>query len=341
MGKPAARITDFHACPMVTPGTPPIPHVGGPIVKGSTNVFTGKLPQARVGDQCVCVGPPDVIAMGSTGVFVNKIPAARMGDQTAHGGVIVVGLPTVLIGESKGSGGGGAPGPMGMGVAEGGFVGGAVPNKSWAGFTPGAPVLMHADAKSLAEVKKAAAVAGTPFCEVCWRAAQSQAQAQSPALPKPPPQPFASAQVSPDPIMEVRQRAQATIQNDIQELGAILVAYQAGYGAALVTSGYFSLKGWVDIGTKARDGQYLDAARDVGFKLMPGLPFDEIPGLKGADPIPGTSQVSSMAAQAGVILGTYATEAVVKAELAAGEVIGSAAYDAYAAIKGMFGRKRK
>jgi uncharacterized Zn-binding protein involved in type VI secretion len=99
MGKPAARATDMHVCPMVTPGVPPIPHVGGPILPPcSVNVFTGKLPQARATDKCLCVGPPDLIAMGSMTVFVNKLMAARMGDQCAHGGAIILGLPTVLIG---------------------------------------------------------------------------------------------------------------------------------------------------------------------------------------------------------------------------------------------------
>lgn len=98
MGQPAARITDMHVCPMVTPGVPPIPHVGGPIVKGAPTVLTGKLPQARVSDMAVCVGPPDIIAMGSMTVLVCKLPAARLGDSTAHGGTIVMGLPTVLIG---------------------------------------------------------------------------------------------------------------------------------------------------------------------------------------------------------------------------------------------------
>jgi uncharacterized Zn-binding protein involved in type VI secretion len=98
VGQPAARITDMHTCPMVTPGTPPIPHVGGPIVQGSPTVITGDMPQARVGDQCICIGPTDIIVMGSPTVFVNDMPAARLGDETAHGGVIVVGLPTVLIG---------------------------------------------------------------------------------------------------------------------------------------------------------------------------------------------------------------------------------------------------
>jgi uncharacterized Zn-binding protein involved in type VI secretion len=95
MGQPAARITDMHVGPMVT-GV--VPHVGGPIVVGSPTVFTGDLPQARVGDALVCVGPPDVIALGSETVLVNSMPAARIGDMTAHGGVIVLGMFTVLIG---------------------------------------------------------------------------------------------------------------------------------------------------------------------------------------------------------------------------------------------------
>ena len=56
-GPPASRITDMHLCPMATPGVPPIPHVGGPVITGALTVLTGKLPQARVTDQCVCVWP--------------------------------------------------------------------------------------------------------------------------------------------------------------------------------------------------------------------------------------------------------------------------------------------
>jgi len=44
------------------------------------------------------VGPPDVIVKASTTVLVGKLFAARIGDMTAHGGFIVVGYPTVLIG---------------------------------------------------------------------------------------------------------------------------------------------------------------------------------------------------------------------------------------------------
>ena len=95
MSFPAARITDMHVCPMVT-GV--VPHVGGPIVKGEFTVLTGMMPQARVTDVAVCVGPPDMIAKGSMTVLVGKLPAARITDLTAHGGTIVMGFPTVLIG---------------------------------------------------------------------------------------------------------------------------------------------------------------------------------------------------------------------------------------------------
>ncbi len=61
-------------------------------------VLIGMMPAATVGDMCVCVGPPDTIAQGSSTVLVCNMPAARIGDMTAHGGVIVAGCPTVLIG---------------------------------------------------------------------------------------------------------------------------------------------------------------------------------------------------------------------------------------------------
>ncbi|MCB0619381.1 MAG: PAAR domain-containing protein [Saprospiraceae bacterium] len=96
---PAARLTDMHVCPMVTPGLPPIPHVGGPITgPGVPNVLIGGLPAAVLGDMCTCVGPPDAIIKGSATVMISGRPAARMGDSTAHGGTIVLGMPTVMIG---------------------------------------------------------------------------------------------------------------------------------------------------------------------------------------------------------------------------------------------------
>jgi len=95
MSAPAARLTDMHVCPMVT-GV--VPHVGGPIVKGQVTVLIGGMPAARATDLATCVGPPDAIAMGSTTVLIGGLPAARMGDLCTHGGTIVSGYPTVLIG---------------------------------------------------------------------------------------------------------------------------------------------------------------------------------------------------------------------------------------------------
>lgn len=97
MGRPAARITDMHTCPMITVL---VPHVGGPILPTCCpTVLIGGLPAARVTDFCTCVGPPDVIVQGSATVFIGGLPAARIGDMTVHGGVIVTGMPTVLIGD--------------------------------------------------------------------------------------------------------------------------------------------------------------------------------------------------------------------------------------------------
>lgn len=96
MGKPAARIGDHHTCPKTTSK---VPHVGGPVVTGSANVFIGGMPAACKGDKVMCIGPPDTIKEGSATVFINGKPAARMGDATAHGGKIVIGCGTVLIGD--------------------------------------------------------------------------------------------------------------------------------------------------------------------------------------------------------------------------------------------------
>ena len=96
MGQPAARVTDMHVCPMVT-GV--VPHVGGPILPpGCPTVMIAGMPAARVGDMATCTGPPDSIILGSFTVMIGGQPAARMGDTTSHGGSIVAGCPTVLIG---------------------------------------------------------------------------------------------------------------------------------------------------------------------------------------------------------------------------------------------------
>ena len=96
MAMPAARVGDMHVCPMVTVL---VPHVGGPILPpGGITTLIGGMPAARVGDMAVCVGPPDVIAMGSFTVLIGGMPAAQLGSMCAHGGAVVMGCPTVLIG---------------------------------------------------------------------------------------------------------------------------------------------------------------------------------------------------------------------------------------------------
>ena len=152
MGKPAARLTDMHVCPMVTPGLPPIPHVGGPIVgPGCPTVLIGSMPAAVMGDMCVCVGPPDTIIMGSTGVFFGKMPAARMGDPTAHGGSIVLGFPTVLIGETS-SGSASSMGDM--------------PADALQNVMNNVTGKLEKQIAQIVTLKEAAAD-GVPFCEQC------------------------------------------------------------------------------------------------------------------------------------------------------------------------------
>ncbi len=93
----AARTGDMHVCPMTT-GT--VPHVGGPALPGANaTVLIGGMPASVIGDRCVCTGPPDTIVKGSATVLIGGVPAARMGDSTAHGGTIVLGCPTVIIGD--------------------------------------------------------------------------------------------------------------------------------------------------------------------------------------------------------------------------------------------------
>jgi uncharacterized Zn-binding protein involved in type VI secretion len=79
--------------------TGPVPHVGGPILPPCCpTVLIGFLPAARVTDMATCVGPPDIIVKGSPTVLIGGLLAARIGDNTAHGGIIVLGCPTVIIG---------------------------------------------------------------------------------------------------------------------------------------------------------------------------------------------------------------------------------------------------
>jgi uncharacterized Zn-binding protein involved in type VI secretion len=85
---------------MATPGLPPIPHAGGPVLPaGAVQVLIGGQPAARMTDMALCIAsPPAPIMKGAFPVPIQSLPAARMTDQTAHGGMLTVGLPTVLIG---------------------------------------------------------------------------------------------------------------------------------------------------------------------------------------------------------------------------------------------------
>lgn len=95
-GQPAARLNDHHTCPAVTNW---VPHVGGPISSASTDVIICGMGAARLGDAAICVGPVDQLIMGSPTVLINSMSAVRQGDVSAHGGLVVAGCPTVLIGQ--------------------------------------------------------------------------------------------------------------------------------------------------------------------------------------------------------------------------------------------------
>ena len=153
MGKPAARVGDMHVCPMTTG---PVPHVGGPILPpGVPTVLIGGLPAATLSSMCTCVGPPDSIILGSMGVLIGGKPAARMGDSCAHGGTVVLGCMTVLIGEAGGGGGGaGGGGPVVAGAYVSSEVSSAIEKAT--------PVEFKARVIQVVALKNAA-VAGDPL----------------------------------------------------------------------------------------------------------------------------------------------------------------------------------
>lgn len=82
-GMPAARVADMHVCPMFNG---PQPHVGGPITLGSSGVLIGGMPAARQGDMATCAGPPDMIVMGCPTVLIGEVSPASAGVAGAAGG---------------------------------------------------------------------------------------------------------------------------------------------------------------------------------------------------------------------------------------------------------------
>lgn len=145
---------------MVIPGTPPIPHVGGPVTSGAPTVLIGGPPAARVSDMCLCtpVGIPDPIVAGSATVLICGMPAARVGDSTAHGGMIVAGCPTVLIGDGGHAGGG----PAGLARSSQGSAGHMTPESMASGQALRAPARQ-------ARTLRRAASQGSPFVELCQK----------------------------------------------------------------------------------------------------------------------------------------------------------------------------
>ena len=147
MGFMAARLGDPHVCPMFDG---PKPHVGGPVLPPTqATVLTGKMPQARFMDKLTCVGPPDMFAKGSpTVIVVGQMAARAMVDMTMHGGMCVVGCPTVLIGD--------------VGVVTPGMADVSV----LAGFGSPATGAIGEQTKGMIEAAKQ----GAPFVEQCSKA---------------------------------------------------------------------------------------------------------------------------------------------------------------------------
>ncbi|SUZ32361.1 putative deoxyribonuclease RhsA [Roseibaca ekhonensis] len=156
--RPAARLSDMHVCPMVIPGTPPIPHVGGPIMRGAPTVLIGGMPAARLSDTSLCtpVGIPDPIVSGSATVVISGLPAARLGDSTAHGGKITSGCPTVLIGD----GGHSSAARGGTGRGSDGTAQHDTPEAMASGKALRAP-------QRQARTLRRASASGAAFCELC------------------------------------------------------------------------------------------------------------------------------------------------------------------------------
>ncbi|QDC10745.1 hypothetical protein FHY55_16580 [Oceanicola sp. D3] len=192
MSQPAARIMDFHTCPLVLPPgpfLPPVPHIGGPVVSGQPNVLISYSPAARVSDTCFCAGVPDMVVSGAFNVLIGNMPAARMGDSTIHGGVITTGAPTVLIGTS-GAGGGGMGGLAGFAQWVMNQIEGWIGTGSLESGESGVACMVPesaSDAASMSEVEaqadrlREAAESGVPFVEACCAAGPAQDRQQEEA----------------------------------------------------------------------------------------------------------------------------------------------------------------
>ncbi len=95
MPGPAAYLGSLHVCPAATG---PVPHVGGPVIGSIATVLVAGKVVAVIGDTAVCIGPPDKVASACVPVLAKNKPWATLGDSCAHGGKIVLGEPTVIVG---------------------------------------------------------------------------------------------------------------------------------------------------------------------------------------------------------------------------------------------------
>lgn len=94
-----ARVGDWHACPKVTSN---IPHVGGPILKGSSLLKANGSAVARVGDMALCNPQPDHIKKGINSILVEGKPIAIEKSKTDHSGMVMQGSGSVFVAESLG-----------------------------------------------------------------------------------------------------------------------------------------------------------------------------------------------------------------------------------------------
>lgn len=91
MAKPAARKSDPYSCPLPGHGT-------NPIASGSPDVFFDGLPAASQGDTCTC---GSALSSGlSATVFINGKNAATIDTGGTHGGIVIGGSGTVIIGDT-------------------------------------------------------------------------------------------------------------------------------------------------------------------------------------------------------------------------------------------------
>ncbi|MEN5300023.1 PAAR domain-containing protein [Brucella sp. TWI559] len=98
---PIALLGHNHICPRVEiVGGVSVPHIGGPIIS-TQQVFVTVygVPVTTISDKTICtgMGQPDEIRTGSSIASIQGKKIARIGDQCKHGGIIVQGIPWIIV----------------------------------------------------------------------------------------------------------------------------------------------------------------------------------------------------------------------------------------------------